>query len=195
MTKPLGLRLCWSVLVGLLMGVVAPPSAHAQTFVGPLLGYDYGGDSSCLNIKGCEDKGRNLGVSIGSIGSVFGSEFEIASAKNFFRRVPGTSSSVRTMMTNILLAPQFGPVRPYALIGVGRFSARIEDLLTAQERTDTHFGWSLGGGLMFFPTRHVGVRGDVRYFHGFQDLELDGVILEDSKLDFGRAAAGVVFRF
>jgi len=195
MTNSSGLRLCWLILLGILLGAVAPCPAHAQTFVTLLIGYDYGGDSSCASIRGCEDKGRNLGVSVGGLGNLFGSEFEIASASNFFRRVPETSSSVRTIMTNLLLAPQFGPVRPYGLIGVGRFRAQVEGLLTAQEQTDSHFGWNLGGGVMFFPSSHVGLRGDLRYFHGFQDLELLAITLEDSKLDFGRAAAGVVIKF
>ena len=195
MVHTFGLRLCWLVFVGTLIVAVAPRPASAQAFVSPLLGYDYGGDSSCASIRGCEDKGRNLGVSFGGLGSLFGSEFEIASAANFFRRVPDTSSSVRTIMTNILLAPQFGPVRPYGLIGVGRLRAQVQDLLAAQEQTDSQFGWTAGGGLMFFPSRHIGVRGDLRYFRGFQDLAVLGITLEDSKLDFGRAAAGVVFRF
>ena len=42
---------------------------------------------------------------------------------------------------------------------------------------------------------HIGVRGDIRYFHAFQDLEILGLSLGETTLDFGRAAAGVVFRF
>jgi opacity protein-like surface antigen len=98
------------------------------------------------------------------------------------------------MMGSMLVAPQFGPVRPYALLGLGLIKARVEPL-SAQEHTDNHLGWNIGGGLMIFPTRHVGVRGEIRYFHAFQDLELSGIDLSDRKLDFGRAAAGVVFRF
>ena len=86
-------------------------------------------------------------------------------------------------------------MRPYALIGVGQIKARVESLLTGQENTDNHFGWSVGWGLLVFPSRHIGVRGELRYFHAFQDLELVGVSLADGKLDFSRAAAGVVFRF
>jgi len=42
---------------------------------------------------------------------------------------------------------------------------------------------------------HVAVRGDIRYFHSFQDLGVLGFTLSDTKLNFGRAAAAVVFTF
>jgi len=177
------------------MTQLAPGTAYAQSFVSPLIGYDFSGDSSCPKLRGCEEKKRNIGVSIGSLSNMFGSELEIAYAKDFFGGIPDMSSSVRTVMGNMLLAPQFGPVRPYALIGLGLIKARVEFSLTTQESTDNHFGWDVGGGLMIFPSRRVGVRGEIRYFHAFHDLELLGISLADSKLDFGRAAAGVVFRF
>ena len=60
---------------------------------------------------------------------------------------------------------------------------------------NNHFGWNLGGGLMIFFGGHVGVRGDIRYFHAFQDLEVLGVPLGDTKLDFGRAAGALVLKF
>jgi opacity protein-like surface antigen len=64
------------------------------------------------------------------------------------------------------------------------------------------FGWDLGGGLMIFFGEHIGVRGDVRYFHAFQVLDFLNLPpslpipgLGGKKLDYGRAAAAVVFKF
>jgi hypothetical protein len=48
---------------------------------------------------------------------------------------------------------------------------------------------------MIFFGDHVGIRGDIRYFHTFQDLEFLGFELDGEKLDFGRAAAALVFKF
>jgi hypothetical protein len=48
---------------------------------------------------------------------------------------------------------------------------------------------------MVFLTRHVGLRGDIRYFHAFQNLDLAGITISDTTLDFGRAAAAIVFTF
>ncbi|MGH9254866.1 MAG: outer membrane protein [Vicinamibacterales bacterium] len=183
-------------VVALLITVLAPGAAHAQGFVSPLIGYDFGGDSGCPEITACEDKNLNIGVSAGSLGSVLGSELEFAYARDFFGDIPGASSSVLTLMGNVMLAPQFGVVQPYALVGLGLIKTHVEfSAISVLESNNNHFGWDVGGGLMIFLGRNVGVRGDIRYFHAFQDLEVLGIGLGDTKLDFGRAAAGVVFRF
>ncbi len=171
-------------------------SAQAQGFISPLIGFNFGGDSGCPEITDCDDKRLNAGVALGVLGSVFGFEEEFAYAKDFFGETPGVSSSVLTVMTNVLLAPDIGPIRPYALAGVGLIKTEVEltpgSLLTSD---NNHFGWNLGGGLMIFFGEHVGVRGDIRYFHAFQDLEVLGIPLGDTKLDFGRAAGALVLKF
>ena len=185
-----------TIVVALLMPVLAPGAAYAQGFVSPLIGYDFGGDSGCPEVTACEDKNLNIGVSVGSLGDVLGSELEFAYARDFFGDIPGVSSSVLTLMGNVMLAPQFGVAQPYALIGLGLIKTHVEfTAISLLESNNNHFGWDAGGGLIVFLGRHVGVRGDIRYFHAFQDLDVLGIGLGDTKLDFGRAAAGVVFRF
>lgn len=179
-----------------LMSLTLARESVAQGFISPFIGYDFGGDSGCPEISDCQDKNLNVGVSFGSLGSVLGSELEIAYASGFFGDIPGVSSSVLTVMGNGMLAPKFGPVQPYALVGLGLIKTRVE-LTTGGllESSNNHFGWDVGGGLIAFFGDHVGVRGDIRYFHAFQDLELLGVSFGDAKLDFGRASAGLVFKF
>jgi hypothetical protein len=41
----------------------------------------------------------------------------------------------------------------------------------------------------------VGVRGDVRYFHSFQDQTIAGFVLSNPKLSFGRASAALMLMF
>ena len=48
---------------------------------------------------------------------------------------------------------------------------------------------------MFFPLPHIGVRGDLRYYHAFQDTSILTLPLQGPKLDFGRLSAAVVFKF
>ena len=176
--------------------VLPAVSARAQGFISPLIGYNFGGDSGCPELTGCEDKRLNAGVGLGVLGSVFGFEEEFAYAKNFFGETPGISSSVLTVMTNVLLVPDVGPVRPYALAGVGLIKTKVELTPSSLLTTDNnHFGWNLGGGVMVFFGDHVGIRGDIRYFHAFQDLEVLGIPLGDTKLDFGRAAGALVLKF
>ena len=185
-----------TVLFVVLTLAIAPGAAYAQGFISPMIGYDFGGDSGCPEITGCEDKKLNIGVSAGTLGSVLGAELEFAYAKDFFGDIPGVSSSVLTLMGNLMLAPKFGPVQPYGLIGLGLMKTNVEvSAASLLDSDDNHFGWDIGGGLMIFLGDHFGLRGDIRYFHAFQDLEILGVSLGDTKLDFGRAAAGVVLKF
>jgi opacity protein-like surface antigen len=171
-------------------------SARAQGFISPFLGYNFGGDSGCPNISECQDKRLNAGVALGVTGSVFGFEEEFGYAKNFFGNAPGLDSSVLTVMTNVMLTPNVGPARPYVLAGLGLLKTHVSltpsSILTSD---NNNLGWNIGGGLMIMVGGHVGVRGDLRYFHSFQDLSLLGLTLGNSKLDFGRVGGGLVFRF
>ena len=184
-------------VVGTMIALGAARPAAGPAFISPLIGSNFGGDAGCPEITGCEDKNLNLGVAVGSLGNVIGTELEFAYARDFFGETPGVSSSVLTLMGNVMLAPRFGPVQPYGLVGVGliktHVALEVADLL---ESDNNHFGWDVGGGLMVFFTDHVGVRGDIRYFHAFQDLTaIFGDVAQGTKLDFGRASASVVFRF
>jgi opacity protein-like surface antigen len=184
------------ILALLLLVLTVPGAAYAQGFVSPFIGFDFGGDSGCPSITGCEDKKTNFGVSAGKLGSVVGAEVELAYAKNFFGDIPGVSSSVLTVMGNFMLSPRIKILQPYGLVGLGLIKSHVEFTTSSLLNADNnHFGWDIGGGLIVFPARNIGVRGDIRYFHAFQSLQVLGISLGDTKLDFGRVAGGVVFRF
>jgi opacity protein-like surface antigen len=184
-------------VVGTMIALGAARPAAGQAFISPLIGYNFGGDAGCPEITGCEEKNLNLGVAVGSLGSVIGTELEFGYAPDFFGETPGVSSSVLTLMGNVMLAPRFGPVQPYGVVGVGLIKTHVElDVAGLLESDNNHFGWDVGGGLMVFFSDHVGVRGDIRYFHAFQDLNaIIGDLSEETKLDFGRASGSIVFRF
>jgi opacity protein-like surface antigen len=176
--------------------VGAPTPARAQGFVSPFIGYDFGGDASCPQITNCEDKKLNVGVSLGTMGSILGFEEELAYAKDFFGTAPGLSSSVLTLMSNAMIIPRIGPVRPYALAGLGLIKTHVEFTPSrVLSSTNNNLGWDAGGGIAAFFGAHAGVRGDIRYFHAFQDLNALGFTLSDTKLDFGRASVGLILAF
>jgi opacity protein-like surface antigen len=177
--------------------LAATGEARAQGFISPFAGYNFGGDAGCPQITGCQNNQFNWGVTLGVTGSVFGFEEEFAYAKDFFGSSPGFSSSVLTVMTNVMLIPNVGPVRPYALAGLGLIKTHIELSPSSLFSGDNNgFGWDVGGGVMVLFARHFGVRGDLRYFHSFQDTAVLGVLtLNGEKLDFGRVSGAVVFRF
>ena len=101
-------------------------------------------------------------------------------------------------MSNIVISAPIPVVRPYVVGGVGLMRSHVEptvgSILSASAANNS-FGWDLGGGLIV-GSSHFGVRGDIRYFHTFQDLEFAGLNLAaDEKLNFGRAAVGLFVKF
>jgi opacity protein-like surface antigen len=173
--------------------------ALAQGFISPFIGYNFGGDAGCPEITNCQDKRTDYGVSIGALGSIVGFEEELGYTKNFFGESVGQTSNVLTLMSNFMLAPKIGPVQPYALAGLGLIRTTVEGLGASSDQNQ--FGWDVGGGLMVFFGQHVGLRGDVRYFHAFQVLDFLNLQnlpipgLGGQKLDYGRASAALVFKF
>lgn len=179
-----------------------PARARAEGFISPLIGFNFGGDSSCpavsnlTSLNNCQDKRLNFGVALGGMNAVVGFEEEFAYARDFFGTAPGLNSSVFTLMSNLMLVPKIGPVRPYFLAGLGLLKTHVEFTAASLTSTDNNnFGWDIGGGLMVTVVPHVAVRGDIRYFHSFQDLGAIGFSLSSTKLDFGRAAAALTFTF
>ena len=193
-----GRRLLLGILaIGITIGTAT--QARAQGFISPLIGYDFGGDTGCptlSNLTGCQDKKINASVGFGAMGNVFGGEEEVGYAPNFFGSAAGLNSSVLTVMSNLMLVPKIGPVRPYVTAGIGLIKTHVQ-LTTASVLTaDNNFlGWDLGGGLIGFVGAHVGLRGDVRYFHSFQDLTVAGLTFRSPSVNYGRASAGLVLKF
>jgi opacity protein-like surface antigen len=99
-------------------------------------------------------------------------------------------------MSNAMIIPRIGPVRPYALAGLGLIKTHVEFTPSrVLSSTNNNLGWDAGGGIAAFFGAHAGVRGDIRYFHAFQDLKALGFTLSDTKLDFGRASVGLILAF
>jgi opacity protein-like surface antigen len=119
----------------------------------------------------CEDRNSNLGVSGGKLGGIGGVEFEFGYARNFFGETAGVDSNVLTLMTNVIVGPKIGAVRPFLLGGLGLIKSHVE--LTAGSLLDSsnNFGWNFGGGLMIMFGEHFGVRGDVRRFQVVPESE------------------------
>jgi len=172
--------------------------ASAQGFVSPFIGYDFGGDSSCPQVTGCEDKRLNLGLGLGVMNNVVGFEEEFAYAKDFFGTAPQLSSSVLTVMSNLMIVPNVGPVRPYVTGGLGLIKTHVDlnSPGTVFSSDNNNFGWNVGGGVMVLFNGRIGVRGDIRYFHSFQNFDVGPIVsISGEKLDFGRASVGFVARF
>ena len=102
-----------------------------------------------------------------------------------------------TFMGNFMLAPKISIVQLYGLAGIGLMRTDFEDAFDFEE-SENQIGWDVGGGLMVFVHPNVAIKGDIRYYHSFEALDLLGIDFEteeENRLDFGRAAFGVVFKF
>ena len=87
-----------------------------------------------------------------------------------------------------------GPVRPYAVGGIGLIRPHVSSLASSVTSfSNNSFGWDLGGGLTILFGGRVGIRGDLRKFHTMQDVDL--LIFTGQKLDFWRASVGLALAF
>ena len=187
----------WSAALAMLVSVVITQDAQAQGFISPSFGYNFSGDAGCRTATDCNDKNWNPGISFGALGRIVGIEAELTYESEFFGDRADESTSVMTLMGNFLLAPKISIVQPYALAGIGMIRTSTEDRVGGSSESENQFGWTVGGGLIVFVHRHFGLKGDVRYYYSFDAFELLGIELERdrNKLDFARAAFGVVFAF
>jgi opacity protein-like surface antigen len=190
-----------SIAIAITIGVTSQAHAQVNILVSPMVGSDSGGNAGCPPLNGprlneCQEKTINAGVAVGAVGKLYGLEEEMAYAPNIFGDAPGFSSSVFTLMINGLLIPRAGPLRPYALAGMGLIRSHVELTTAGTFATpDSNFGWDAGGGLIGFVSERLGARGDLRYFRSAQDTAVVGFTLPNSKLDFWRASAGIVLKF
>lgn len=184
------------VLLAALFTVAAAQNAAAQGYLSPTAGYNFGGDAGCLTATDCEDKNWNFGIALGALGSVFGFETEFTYESNFAGSTTSQETSVLTVMGDIMLAPKITVVQPYGLVGVGLIRTAFTPRLGTEE-SDNSLGWNVGGGLIIYFSRHFGLKGDVRYFHAFETLNLLGFDLarDQNKIDFGRVGLGAVIKF
>jgi opacity protein-like surface antigen len=186
------------LFIGVLLLFAAVTPSRAQGFISPLIGYDFGGNSGCPQISNCEDKRTNLGIAVGKMGAILGVEEEFADAKNFFGSVGDQSSSVITLMTNVMVVPALGRVHPYLLGGLGLMKTHVEFTRTDVLSTSNNsLAWDLGGGVTILFTRRVGVRGDIRHFHSAKSFTIPfvGTSPTNENLTFGRASGALVLAF
>jgi len=182
-----------------MLGALSVREADAQGFISPFIGYNFGGDSGCPEITNCEDKHVDYGVSGGALGSIVGFEAEFAYTSDFFGKATYQSSKVLVFTGNFMLAPKIGPIQPFGLVGLGVMRTELE--ADGSSNDQNSFTWDAGGGLMVFFGEHVGIRGEVRYYHTLQALDrlnLPNVLeleLGGKKLDFARTGVAVVFKF
>lgn len=196
---------CVLLTVPVVAWTAAP--APAQWVITPHLGLNVSGD--------VERRKGGPGGSVGYLGGRFGFEFDFQRYQHFFKdsevspldpaappnctpalaqaRVPCTDIDTDAMgfMGNVVVPVPMGARkwRPYATAGLGV----IRSWTNEEGRRQNSLGFNGGGGLTYWPSERVGLRGDLRYFGAFVDEnDRQGIVFRN--YDFLRASLGVTFR-
>ncbi len=174
-----------------------PAAAHAQLQVSPFAGVNFGGDTTKTS--------GTAGVSATYwVFNWMGIEAEAAYSPMFFEQDGFlTSRSVTTMtgsfifkapMTSKMSSDKF---QPYITTGLGTLRPNLSEAGGLAVAKGNTLALSVGVGATGFINEHVGLRGDLRYFRGLResDLETNSFGLDFSKFSFWRPTAGLVVRF
>ncbi len=157
------------------------------------MGANFGGDADCPAAGPCADAGVTLGAAYGYFNELMGIEEDFGFVANPFRDAPAADSRALTLMSNFMIGPLIGVVRPYGLIGAGFMRAKMDPSPTRigpLEHTD--FGWDVGGGVLV-AYGHIGLRADLRVFRSFADFQAKGFPVSGA-FNFGRASIGLVIQ-
>lgn len=178
-----------TALATTLMFAAAP--AEAQISLTPFAGVTFGKDAP--------NEQLSTGAALAFTGAIAGVELEFGYTPDFFNEIDAfeldTDSNVTSMSANLMLGILRGPVRPYGTVGLGLLRSRIDPSNLFGGVTNNDWGVNVGAGVIVMPTDHVGVRGDLRYFRGLDDIDIDDLSISAGGFDFYRAYAGLVFEF
>lgn len=185
----------------LLLALAAAAPARAQGYVGPNIGYDFGGDAgNCPSVlNDCSEKRTSYGIAIGTLaGGIFGFEEDISYAPDFFGKSDQFGdNSILTLMSNLVVSIPLGSIRPYATGGLGLMRTRVTFDLDSlgSGASQNALAYDIGGGVMILLPGHLGIRGDYRRFKSTKDFSVLGIDINNTKLAFSRVSVGLVLHW
>lgn len=187
------------ILTATLALVAAPMQARAEGFITPWVGANWGSGNNIDNGRGA------FGVNAGGMGAgVIGGEVAFGYSPSFW----GTqndfgNNSVIDLMGNLIVGIPVGGthgagIRPFVSGGIGLLRTQIDGgTLARVSSSNNMLGWNVGGGAMGFFNDHFGLRGDLRYTRGFEDLNTGNTVIDlagNNQLHYWRIQAGIVIR-
>lgn len=187
------------VLTAGLALVLAPTKAMAEGYVSPWAGINWGSGSDVDNGRGA------FGVTVGYMGAgVIGGELGFGYSPSFFgtNNDFGTNTVIDAMGNLIVGVPLGGTrgkgIRPFVTGGIGLVRTQIDGgTLATVSSKNNMLGWNAGAGVMGYFNQHVGVRSDIRYTRGFEDLTTGNTAIDltgPNQLKYWRLQIGVVVR-
>jgi len=203
------LRIMRCVLLVATACILAPRDAAAEWLVTPFVGWQLGGKATVSagaardNSSSAFDPSGTYGVSVeGTISGSLAVEFDIARTPQAFENSTPegafqftADSKVTTIAGNLLLSARDESLRPYVTAGLAMLRTTLQGIRQTSASTKNDLGIDVGAGLTAFVARHVGIRGDVRYFRSFRSehADFDGLAL--AALRFWRVTGGVSLKF
>ena len=191
------------IAIALVAITLAPVPARADVMFIPFFGVNFGGDSGKEFSEAFDTSQYNFGASLAFMGAgVFGVEADFGFSPDFYGKTEIGGSNAFTATGNLIIGIPFGGqkgfgVRPYGLVGAGLLTSKSDFGAGVAEIDENNVTWSAGSGVLIFFGTGAGIRGDVRYFRTFDDLEILGLPIAQSpgKVDFTRGSLGFVLRF
>jgi opacity protein-like surface antigen len=199
--------------LAIVVSAAAPAKASADWLFTPFIGLNWGASVTFNDEFGDIDdefeKRGTYGASLAWMGAgIAGFEIDFGYTPNFFELTEGDGdfdygdNNLTTLMANLTLGAPIGGqsgigLRPYASGGVGIIRTRVDNPGDLFEVNSNNWGFNAGAGVAGFFSDNVGIRGDVRYFRAFDDIEDDDDDLDITlgDLRFWRGTVGVTFRF
>jgi opacity protein-like surface antigen len=182
------------------MFLLAPAApARADVVLTPYVGSLFGGDMS--------ENTASFGANAAFMGGgIFGAEVGFNYAPEFVKAgVNNSDIAQMSLMGNLIVgvpignSDQAGHVRPYVTAGAGLFRVSSQESQFFDDVTANDFALNFGGGIMAFFNDHVGIRGDVRYFHTLTDNDpqsgVEDIDFDLGDLNFWKWDVGAAFRF
>jgi opacity protein-like surface antigen len=177
--------------------IALPSQARAEGYVTPWVGANWG--SSINNGRAA------FGVNAGAMGNgIIGGEVDFGYSPSFFgTRNDFGGNSVIDLMGNVIVGVPIGgtygaSVKPFVTGGLGLLRTQVDGgTLANVQNSNNMFGWNVGAGVMGYFNNHVGLRGDIRYLRGFEDLKTGNTVIDlggNNQLSFWRLSGGVVLR-
>ena len=168
----------------LVLSLAAP--ARADVTLTPFLGALFGGELGT-------NKKAAYGVSLAAMGAgVFGAEFDFSWSPNFVDATASHNTVTEANVTgNLIVGIPIGGThgasfRPYLVGGGGLLRATEKQSDFTARINSKDFAWDMGGGVLATFNSHIGVRGDLRYFHSNS---------ASNEYKFWRGTGGVAFKF
>ena len=172
------------------LGACIPAQARAEGYVNPWAGLIFGNDQAASGFK-------SFGVAFGGMGDrLIGTETNIGFTSGFFGKAQ--PNYVFDISGGITAGPHLsgprGRAHPYFALGIASIRTSIDGGNGTGTTVRNDIGVAVGGGAAVDFNSNIGIRGDVRYYRGFNDESpVNGLNANLANFHYWRASIGVVF--